>query len=219
MRTKKNLPKSLDDIEYIPFVGRDIDLNIKGKPSVYLRNVVIPYYRKVIRSLEGEIKTIKKSKGELLKRKDQQIAARKWLKFKSNQKRYAVQQGKVNDKAQELLSQKIKSKRFADGELAKVLFMLPNVERIMASYKINFENISYLLYTSMFNSLQIKDYQTYFTEGFTRTKLNKLVNLGYLSVFMANRTNNYTLSIKGLELMKKLKQSLNNNEETGVKRN
>ena len=217
MPTKKNLPKSLDEIEYTPFVGRDIDLNIKGKPSVYLRNVIIPYYRKVIRSLEGEIRLIKKSKGELLKRKDQQIAARKWLKFKSNQKRYAVQQGKVNDKAQELLSQKIKSKRFADGELGKLLFMLPNVERVMASYKINFENISYLLYTSMFNSLQIKDYQAYFTEGFTRTKLNKLVDLGYLAVFMANRTNNYTLSIKGLELMKKLKESLNNNEETGIK--
>jgi DNA-binding transcriptional regulator PaaX len=69
----------------------------------------------------------------------------------------------------------------------------------------------------MFHSLQIKDYQVYYTEGFTRDKLNKLVNAGYLSVFMVNRTNNYTLSIKGLELMKKLKHSLNNNEETGIK--
>ena len=82
--------------------------------------------------------------------------------------------------------------------------MLPSIERIMASNKINFENMSYLLYTSMFNSVQIKDYQTYFTEGFTRDKLNKLVNAGYLSVFMVNRTNNYTLSIKGLEFIKKL---------------
>ena len=216
MGTKKQLPKSIDEIEYTPFVKRDIDLNIKGKPSVYLRNVIIPYYRRVIRGLEGEIRLIKKSKGELLKRKDQQIAAKKWLKFKSNQKRYAVQQGKVNDKAQELLSQKIKGRRFADGELGKVLFMLPSIERIMASHKINFENMSYLLYTSMFNSVQIKDYQTYFTEGFTRDKLNKLVNAGYLSVFMVNRTNNYTLSIKGLELIKKIKQSLSN-EETGIK--
>ena len=216
MGTKKQLPKSIDEIEYTPFVKRDIDLNRKGKPSVYLRNVIIPYYRRVIRGLEGEIRLIKKSKGELLKRKDQQIAAKKWLKFKSNQKRYAVQQGKVNDKAQELLSQKIKGRRFADGELGKVLFMLPSIERIMASHKINFENMSYLLYTSMFNSVQIKDYQTYFTEGFTRDKLNKLVNAGYLSVFMVNRTNNYTLSIKGLELIKKLKQSLSN-EETGIK--
>ena len=216
MRTKKNLPKSLDEIEFVPFVGRDIDLNIKGKPSVYLRNVIIPYYRGVIRGLETEIRNIKKSKGELLIRKDKQIAAKKWLKYKSNQKRYAVQQGKVNDKAQELLSQKIKGRRFADGELGKVLLILPSIERIMASHKINFENMSYLLYTSMFHSVQIKDYQTYFTEGFTRDKLNKLVNAGYLSVFMVNRTNNYTLSIKGLELMKKLKQSLSN-EETGIK--
>jgi hypothetical protein len=218
MRTRKDLPKSLDEIEFVPFVGRDIDLNTKGKPSVYLRNVIIPYYRSVIRGLETEIRNLKKSKGELLIRKDKQIAAKKWLKYKSNQKRYAVQQGKVNDKAQELLSQKIKGRRFADGELGKVLFMLPSIERIMTSHKVNFENISYLTYTSMFNSLQIKDYQTYFTEGFTRDKLNKLVNAGYLSVFMVNRTNNYTLSIKGLELMKKLKQSLSN-EETGVKGN
>jgi hypothetical protein len=216
MRTKKNLPKSLDEIEFVPFVGRDIDLNIKGKPSVYLRNVIIPYYRGVIRGLETEIRNIKKSKGELLIRKDKQIAAKKWLKYKSNQKRYAVQQGKVNDKAQELLSQKIKGRRFADGELGKVLLILPSIERIMASHKINFENMSYLLYTSMFHSVQIKDYQTYFTEGFTRDKLNKLVNAGYLSVFMVNRTNNYTLSIKGLELMKKLNQSLSN-EDTGIK--
>jgi hypothetical protein len=216
MGTKKQLPKSLDEIEFVPFVGREIDLNTKGKPSVYLRNVIIPYYRGVIRGLETEIRNIKKSKGELLIRKDKQIAAKKWLKYKSNQKRYAVQQGKVNDQALELLSQKIKGRKFADGELGKVLFMLPSIERIMASHKINFENMSYLLYTSMFHSLQIKDYQTYFTEGFTRDKLNKLVKAGYLSVFMVNRTNNYTLSIKGLELMKKLKQSLNN-EETGIK--
>ena len=59
---KKNLPKSIDDIEFVPFVGRDIDLNTKGKPSVYLRNVIIPYYRKVIRGLESEIIKLRKSK-------------------------------------------------------------------------------------------------------------------------------------------------------------
>ena len=56
MPTKKNLPKSLDEIEYTPFVGRDIDLNIKGKPSVYLRNVIIPYYRRVLTGNSRQIK-------------------------------------------------------------------------------------------------------------------------------------------------------------------
>ena len=215
MRTKKNLPKSLDEIEFVPFVGRDIDLNTKGKPSVYLRNVIIPYYRGVIRGLETEIRGIKKSKGELLKRKDKQIAARKWLKFKSNQKRYAVQQGKVNDKALELLSQKIKGRKFAENDLGNILYAYSAIERVLAGYKLTTENMSYLVYTSLFNSLEVKDYQVYYGESFSREKLNKLVKLGFLSVFV-NRTNHYTLSIKGLELMKKLKQSLNN-EETGIK--
>jgi hypothetical protein len=215
MRTKKNLPKSLDEIEFVPFVGRDIDLNTKGKPSVYLRNVIIPYYRGVIRGLETEIRGIKKSKGELLKRKDKQIAARKWLKFKSNQKRYAVQQGKVNDKALELLSQKIKGRKFAENDLGNILYAYSAIERVLAGYRITTENMSYLVYTSLFNSLEVKDYQVYYGESFSREKLNKLVKLGFLSVFV-NRTNHYTLSIKGLELMKKLKQSLNN-EETGIK--
>ena len=215
MRTKKDLPKSLDEIEFVPFVGRDIDLNTKGKPSVYLRNVIIPYYRGVIRGLETEIRDIKKSKGELLKRKDTQIAARKWLKFKSNQKRYAVQQGKVNDKAQELLSQKIKGRKFAENDLGNILYAYSAIERVLSGYKLTNENMSYLVYTSLFNSLEVKDYQVYYGESFSREKLNKLVKLGFLSVFV-NRTNHYTLSIKGLELMKKLKQSLNN-EETGIK--
>jgi hypothetical protein len=215
MRTKKDLPKSLDEIKFVPFVGRDIDLNTKGKPSVYLRNVIIPYYRGVIRGLETEIRDIKKSKGELLKRKDKQIAARKWLKFKSNQKRYAVQQGKVNDKALELLSQKIKGRKFAENDLGNILYAYSAIERVLAGYKLTTENMSYLVYTSLFNSLEVKDYQVYYGESFSREKLNKLVKLGFLSVFV-NRTNHYTLSIKGLELMKKLKQSLNN-EETGIK--
>lgn len=215
MRTKKDLPKSLDEIEFVPFVGRDIDLNTKGKPSVYLRNVIIPYYRGVIRGLETEIKNLKKSKGELLIRKDKQIAAKKWLKFKSNQKKYAVQQGKVNDKAQELLSQKIKGRRFAENDLGNILYAYSAIERVLAGYKLTTENMSYLVYTSLFNSLEVRDYQTYYGESFSRDKINKLVKLGFLSVFV-NRTNHYTLSIKGLELMKKLKQSLNN-EETGIK--
>jgi hypothetical protein len=215
MPTKKDLPKSLDEIEFVPFVGRDIDLNTKGKPSVYLRNVIIPYYRGVIRGLETEIKNLRKSKGELLIRKDKQIAAKKWLKFKSNQKRYAVQQGKVNDKALELLSQKIKGRRFAENDLGNILYAYSAIERVLAGYKLTTENMSYLVYTSLFNSLEVKDYQVYYGESFSRDKLNKLVKLGLLSVFV-NRTNHYTLSIKGLELMKKLKQSLNN-EETGIK--
>jgi hypothetical protein len=215
MRTKKDLPKSLDEIEFVPFVGRDIDLNTKGKPSVYLRNVIIPYYRGVIRGLETEIRNLKKSKGELLIRKDKQIAAKKWLKFKSNQKKYAVQQGKVNDKAQELLSQKIKGRRFAENDLGNILYAYSAIERVLSGYKLTTENMSYLVYTSLFNSLEVKDYQVYYGESFSRDKLNKLVKLGLLSVFV-NRTNHYTLSIKGLELMKKLKQSLNN-EETGIK--
>jgi len=215
MRTKKDLPKSLDEIEFVPFVGRDIDLNTKGKPSVYLRNVIIPYYRGVIRGLETEIKNLRKSKGELLIRKDKQIAAKKWLKFKSNQKKYAVQQGKVNDKAQELLSQKIKGRRFAENDLGNILYAYSTIERVLEGYKLTTENMSYLVYTSLFNSLEVRDYQAYYGESFSRDKINKLVKLGFLSVFV-NRTNHYTLSIKGLELMKKLKQSLNN-EETGIK--
>jgi hypothetical protein len=215
MRTKKNLPKSLNEIEFVPFVGRDIDLNTKGKPSVYLRNVIIPYYRGVIRGLETEIRDIKKSKGELLKRKDKQIAAKKWLKFKSNQKSYAVQQSRVKEKARELLSQKIKGRKFGENELGSILYAYSTIERILAGYNLTTENMSYLVYTSLFHSLEVKDYQMYFGESFTRDKINKLVKLGFVSVFV-NRTNHYTLSIKGLELMKKLKQSLNN-EETGIK--
>jgi hypothetical protein len=150
-----------------------------------------------------------------LKRKDQQIAAKKWLKFKSNQKRYAVQQGKVNDKAQELLSQKIKGRKFAENDLGNILYAYSAIERVLAGYNLTTENMSYLVYTSLFNSLEVKDYQVYYGESFSRDKLNKLVKLGLLSVFV-NRTNHYTLSIKGLELMKKIKQSLNN-EETGIK--
>ena len=104
---KKNLPKSIDDIEFVPFVGRDIDLNTKGKPSVYLRNVIIPYYRKVIRGLESEIVKLRKSKKELLDRKNKQISAKRWLKYKSNQERYAVQQKKVKDSRINLTFRKI----------------------------------------------------------------------------------------------------------------
>ena len=72
---RKELPKSIDDIEYVPFVGRDIDLNTKGKPSTYLRNVLIPYYRKVIKGLESEVTELRKSKKEVLARKNRQIQA------------------------------------------------------------------------------------------------------------------------------------------------
>jgi hypothetical protein len=204
---KKELPKSLKEIEFVPYVGRDIDLKTKGKPSVYLKNVIIPHYRAVIRSLEAQIAELRESKKALLVRKDKQLQAKRWLTYKSNQKKYAVQQRKVNEKAVELLEGKIKKARFALGDVPNSLFVLPIMEKIAIDNNMKLEDLTYVIYTSLFHSLNISDYKTYFKEKFSLARLKKLTTSDIISVFRGIPST-YTLSIKGKQLIKELKQRI-----------
>ena len=201
---KKVLPKSIDDIEYIPFVGRDIDLNIKGKPSTYLRNVIIPYYRKVIRGLETEIIDLRKSKKELLERKNRQIQARRWLKYKSNQRRFAVQQRKVREQSVEVAAKKVRKSALEKGDLLSTLYFLPTMMKIAKENNIKFNDFMYLVYTSNFKYLSIADYKKFFGGTFSMTSVNNCKNLGYIDV-MKTSLNQYYLSYKGKNIMKQVK--------------
>ncbi len=162
---KKNLPKSIDDIEFVPFVGRDIDLNTKGKPSLYLRNVIIPYYRKVIRGLESEIVRLRKSKKELLDRKNKQISAKRWLKYKSNQERYAVQQKKVKEKAVELTKSKVRKAAFEKADLLASIYYLPVYIKLAKESGLRLQEFVYIVYTSNFKYLTLADYKEFFGEA------------------------------------------------------
>jgi len=212
---KKVLPKSIDDIEYIPFVGRDIDLNIKGKPSTYLRNVIIPYYRKVIRGLETEIIDLRKSKKELLARKNRQIQARRWLKYKSNQRRFAVQQRKVREQSVEVAAKKVRKSALEKGDLLSTLYFLPTMMKIAKENNIKFNDFMYLVYTSNFKYLSIADYKKFFGETFSMTSVNNCKNLGYIDV-MKTSLNQYYLSYKGKNIMKQVKIESEKLKEDGI---
>lgn len=201
----KNLPKSIDEIEFVPFVGRKIDLNTKGKPSVYLRNVIIPYYRGVIRGLEIEIRNLKKSKKELLDRKNKQIAAKRWLKYKDNQKKYAVQQSRVNSKAVELTSKKVRRSALEKGDMLSAVYLLPVLEAISNSAGLKTKEIAYVCYTWNFSFLHLNDYKSFFGDAFSMTALNRCRDLGYID---SQKTiqNQYYLSVKGKGLIKKLQE-------------
>jgi hypothetical protein len=202
---KKVLPKSIDDIEYIPFVGRDIDLNTKGKPSTYLRNVVIPYYRKVIKGLDVEIAELKKSKRELLARKNRQIQARRWLKYKSNQVRYAVQQRKVREQSVEVAAKKVRRSALEKGDLLSTLYFLPTMMKIAKESNIKFNDFMYIVYTSNFKYLSIADYKSFFGDTFSMTSLNNCRRLEYIDVLKTS-LNQYYLSYKGKNIMKRIKE-------------
>ena len=202
---KKVLPKSIDDIEYIPFVGRDIDLNIKGKPSTYLRNVVIPYYRKVIKGLDVEITELRKSKKEMLARKNRQIQARRWLKYKSNQRRYAVQQRKVREQSVEVAAKKVRRSALEKGDLLSTLYFLPTMMKIAKENNIKFNDFMYIVYTSNFKYLSIADYKNFFSETFSMTSLNNCRNAEYIDVLKTS-INQYYLSYKGKNIMKRIKE-------------
>jgi hypothetical protein len=202
---KKVLPKSIDDIEYIPFVGRDIDLNTKGKPSTYLRNVVIPYYRKVIKGLDVEIAELKKSKRELLARKNRQIQARRWLKYKSNQVRYAVQQRKVREQSVEVAAKKVRRSALEKGDLLSTLYFLPTMMKIAKESNIKFNDFMYIVYTSNFKYLSIADYKSFFGNTFSMTSLNNCRRLEYIDVLKTS-LNQYYLSYKGKNIMKRIKE-------------
>lgn len=212
---KKVLPKSIDDIEYIPFVGRDIDLNTKGKPSTYLRNVIIPYYRKVIRGLETEIIDLRKSKKELLARKNRQIQARRWLKYKSNQRRFAVQQRKVREQSVEVAAKKVRKSALEKGDLLSTLYFLPTMMKIAKESNIKFNDFMYLVYTSNFKYLSIADYKKFFGETFSMTSVNNCKNLGYIDV-MKTSLNQYYLSYKGKNIMKQVKIESEKLKENGI---
>jgi len=212
---KKVLPKSIDDIEYIPFVGRDIDLNIKGKPSTYLRNVIIPYYRKVIRGLETEIIDLRKSKKELLARKNRQIQARRWLKYKSNQRRFAVQQRKVREQSVEVAAKKVRKSALEKGDLLSTLYFLPTMMKIAKESNIKFNDFMYLVYTSNFKYLSIADYKKFFGETFSMTSVNNCKNLGYIDVLKTS-LNQYYLSYKGKNIMKQVKIESEKLKEDGI---
>lgn len=201
---RKELPKSIDDIEYVPFVGRDIDLNTKGKPSTYLRNVLIPYYRKVIKGLESEVTELRKSKKELLARKNRQIQARRWLKYKSNQRRFAVQQRKVREQSVEVAAKKVRKSALEKGDLLSTLYFLPTMMKIAKDNNLKFNDFMYLVYTSNFKYLSIADYKKFFGETFSMTSLNACKNAGYIDVLKTS-LNQYYLSYKGRNVMKQIK--------------
>lgn len=207
MSTKKNLPASINDIEFIPFVGRDIDLNTKGKPSVYLRNVIIPYYRKVVRSLELDIQNLRKSKKELLERKNKQIDAKRWLKHKSNQKRYAVQQSKVNEKAVEIVSEKLKRSSLERSDMFASIYFLPVYTKLAKESGLKMNEFVYVVYTSNFKYLSLADYKEFFGESFKEAHLNSCRKSGYIDS-QKFTINQYFLSLKGRNLIKKIQEEV-----------
>lgn len=206
---KKNLPQSIDEIEFIPFVGRDIDLNTKGKPSTYLRNVIIPYYRKVVRGLEKDIEQIKKSKKKLLDRKNRQISAKRWLTYKSNQKRYAVQQRKVKEKAVEIVSSKVRKSSFEKADLMASIYFLPVYTRLSKENGLKLQEFVYVIYTNNFKYLSLSDYKKFFGSAYSEKYLNSCRKAGYIDCNKAS-INQYFLSIKGRNLIKKVKEEVEN---------
>ena len=202
---RKELPKSIDDIEFIPFVGRDIDLNTKGKPSVYLRNVIIPYYRKVIGGLEKEIVELRKSKKNLLERKNRQIQAKRWLKYKSNQERYAVQQRKVREQSVELTGKKVRKSALEQGDVLSSMYYLPIYTKLAKDCGLRFNDFIYIVYTSNFKYLSIADYKKFFGDTFSMSSLNNCKNAEYIDVLKTS-INQYYLSYKGRNIMKQVKE-------------
>lgn len=202
---RKELPKSIDDIEFIPFVGRDIDLNTRGKPSVYLRNVIIPYYRKVIGGLEKEIIELRKSKKNLLERKNRQIQAKRWLKYKSNQERYAVQQRKVREQSVELTGKKVRKSALEKGDVLSSMYYLPIYTKLAKECGLRFNDFIYIVYTSNFKYLSIADYKKFFGDTFSMSNLNACKNAEYIDVLKTS-INQYYLSYKGRNIMKKIKE-------------
>lgn len=205
---RKNLPKSIDEIEFVSFVGRDIDLNTKGKPSVYLRNVIIPYYRKVIRGLDKEIVELRKSKKALLERKNKQISAKRWLTYKSNQKKYAVQQSKVRKKAAELTEKKFRRAALKHQDMMQSVLFYPVVLNVAKREGIKIDELIYIIYTWNFMFLSIDDYKSYFKEAFKMGTINSCKSKGYLDVQRSNY-NQYYLSLKGKNLVKSIIEEFN----------
>lgn len=206
-RVKKELPKTLAEIEFIPFEKRDIDTNIKGKPSVYLRNVLIPYYRRLIAVRDMEIIELKKSKVNLMKRKNEQINKKKWLKYKSNQKRYAVQQRKVREQSVDLTVKKVKRSAFEKGDLLSSIYFLPVYHKIAKEAGLKFNELIYLVYTSNFKFLSLADYREFFCSSYSLTAINNCKDAGYLD-YHKTSVNQYFLSLKGRELIKKIKKEV-----------
>jgi len=204
---KKKLPSTIDEIEYIPFVGRDIDLNTKGKPSVYLRNVIIPYYRKVIRGLESEIVRLRKSKKELLDRKNKQISAKRWLTYKSNQQKYAVQQKKVRQQSVELTKGKVRKSAFEKADLLASVYYLPVYIKLAMENGLRLQEFVYIVYTSNFNYITMADYKEFFKDSFSMTHFNACRRLEFID---SNKSivNNYFLSLKGRNLIKKVQEEV-----------
>lgn len=203
----KELPKTLKEIEFIPFQKRDIDTNTKGKPSTYLRNVLIPYYRRVIISQEEEIRRIKESKVNLMKRKNEQISSRKWLKYKSNQKKYAVQQKKVNEKAVLITAKKIRRSVFEKSDFLASIYFLPIYYKTAKENNLRFDDLVYILYTNNFKFISGADYKDFFGEHYNSKSLNNCRKLGYIDCNKSS-INQYFLSLKGRELIKKIKKEI-----------
>lgn len=204
----KSLPRSLDEIEFVPFVGREIDLNTKGKPSVYLRNVIIPYYRKVIRGLESDICKLRESKRNLLERKNGQIASKKWLTYKSNQKRYAVQEYKVRKKASELTERKFRRAALKQPLPMQSVLFYPIMMKAAKANVIRMEELVYILYGWNFMFLSAADYKQFFGDSFNQTYLNNCKKKGFIDV-QKTKINQYYLSLKGKSLVKELIEEFN----------
>lgn len=204
---KKELPKSINDIEFVNFQKRDIDTNMHGKPSSYLRNVLIPYYRRVINAKDDEIREIKQRKADLLKRKNEQLSRKTWLKFKSNQKRYAMQQRKVKEKATEITAKKIKKSVFEKSDLLASIYFLPVYYKVAKESGLSFNDLIYIVYTNNFRFLSGKDYSDFFGELYNAKSLNLCRKLGYIDC-NKSKLNQYFLSLKGRELIKKIQKEI-----------
>ena len=184
-----------------------VDTSIRGKSSVYIKTIIIPHYRKVIKQLEYEVWHLKKSRKNLLERKNQQIDEKRWLKHKSNQKRFAVQQKKVREKAVELTKEKVRKSAFEKADLLASVYYLPVYIKLAKENGLRLQEFVYIVYTSNFKYLKIDDYKAFFGESFNMTHFNACRTLQFIDS-SKNITNSYFLSVKGRNLIKKVQEEV-----------
>jgi hypothetical protein len=184
-----------------------VDTSIRGKSSVYIKTIIIPHYRKVIKQLEYEVWHLKKSRKNLLERKNQQIDEKRWLKHKSNQKRFAVQQKKVREKAVELTKEKVRKSAFEKADLLASVYYLPVYIKLAKENGLKLQEFVYIVYTSNFKYLKIDDYKAFFGESFNMTHFNACRTLQFIDS-SKNITNSYFLSVKGRNLIKKVQEEV-----------
>lgn len=184
-----------------------VDTKIQGKSSVYLREVIIPHYRKKITLLEGEVRFLRESKKNLLERKNKQISAKRWLTYKSNQKRYAVREAKVRRKAVELTSNKVKKSAFEKADLLASIYFLPVYNKISKEAGLTLGDFIYIIYTSNFKFISTADYKEFFGDSYSDISLLRCKKLGYIDV-QKIKVNQHYLSLKGRNIVKRVQEEI-----------